>query len=47
MKWWRIVLGIFLAAWGLLRITNIQIEAANLLLGVLAIGSAVLLWMDR
>lgn len=47
MKIWKIALATWLILFGLLAITNVRFEAQNLLMGVLAIGAAVLLLFDR
>ena len=47
MKLWRIVLACFLILYGLILVSNVKFEAQNLLLGLSAIASAVLLLFDR
>lgn len=44
---WKIALAVWLIFWAVLQITNIRVEAANLLLGILAIVAAVLMLFDR
>lgn len=47
MKLWRIVLACFLILFALLAITNIKFESQNLLVGLLALASGVLLAFDK
>ena len=46
-KIWPILLAVWLVLWGLLQITNIQVEASGLILGILAIVTAVVIGFDR
>lgn len=46
-KLWMIALAVWLVLTGLLMVTNFRFEAANLIMGVLAIVTAGLLTLDR
>lgn len=46
-KWWVLLLSVLLILWGLLTASNFQFDASGLILGVLAIASGVLLFIDR
>jgi len=46
-KIWMVLLALFLLVTGLLAITNIRFELQHVLVGVLAIGAAVFLFLDK
>lgn len=46
-KFWQIGLIIFLALWGLFAISNLKFEAQNLIMGIVAIATAILLAFDK
>jgi hypothetical protein len=47
MKLWRIALAAWLILYGLLALTNLQVQASGLIMGVTAVAAAVLLLFDR
>lgn len=47
MKLWKLALGVWLLLTGLFALTNLRVEGAGFIMGVLAIVAAVLLWWDR
>lgn len=46
-KVYGVLLGIWLALWGFLQISNLKIEFANPVLGFLAIAVAICIFLDR
>lgn len=46
-KLWTICLAIWFALWGLLQVSNVVVAQQGLVMGVLAIGVAVLIAFDR
>jgi hypothetical protein len=44
---WRIALAAWLILYGLLALTNLQVQASGLIMGVTAVAAAVLLLFDR
>jgi uncharacterized membrane protein HdeD (DUF308 family) len=46
-KLWVITLAIWLVLYGLFAITNLKVEAANLIMGILAIAAGILLVLDK
>jgi hypothetical protein len=47
MKLWRIALGAWLVLYGVFALTNVRVEAGNLIMGALAVVAAALLFWDR
>ena len=47
MKLWRICVAAWFVLWGLLAVTNFQMQFSGFILGILAIAAGVLLVLDR
>ena len=47
MKFYRIVLSVWFILWGLLAITNFQVQQSGFILGALALAGGVLWLLDR
>jgi hypothetical protein len=43
LSMWQIALAVWLLLWGILAVTNVRFDAQNLLMGVLAVATAVLI----
>lgn len=46
-KLWQILAALWFVAWGLLQVSNLQIQFAPVLLGFLALFVAIFLFLDR
>ena len=46
-KWWTIALAIWMLLWGLLQISNVVFAQQGFVMGILAIGVAVLVAFDK
>lgn len=47
MKLWQVLLAVWLSLWGLLAVSNFQIQHSGFILGILAIAAGVLLVLNK
>lgn len=45
--WWAILLALFLIIFGLTMVTNFRVQASDIVEGVLAIGAAICLLLNK
>lgn len=46
-KIWQVLLALWFLIWGLLQITNVTVQFAPVILGFLACGVALFVFLDR
>ena len=46
-KWWAICLAVFMLLWGLLQVSNVVFAQQSFVMGILAIGVAILIAFDK
>lgn len=46
-KWWAIALAVWMLLWGLLQVSNVKFEQQAFVMGVVAIGVAILIAFDK
>lgn len=47
MRWWHILLAIWLFLWGLLSISNFQFDLSKTVMAILAIVTAIVLVVEQ